>query len=155
MAYGHAMSPATASNRAVTLIVADGEQLLGMIGPFNVETPWWQDTEPISRRFPDLAVLRLLDVRAPAGATSGGAIRYLAERLDPTRATSKSGLGPIPSDVVLGGDPLRMPWARPAVQARISSGSRRSSPSPVDRCSVDPGTSLRSGRCQRPTGTCG
>jgi hypothetical protein len=107
------MSPATASNRAVSLIIADGEQLLGMIGPFNVETPWWQDTEPISRRFPDLAVLRLLDVRAPAGATSGGAIRYLAERLDPTRATSKSGLGPIPSDVVLGGDPLRMPWARP------------------------------------------
>jgi len=95
-------------------VIADGEQPLGSIGPFEVETPWWQDTEAISRRFPDLAVLRLIDVHAPPGAVSGGTVRYLVERISSTAGAATLETGPVPDDVELDDDgPLRMPWARP------------------------------------------
>ena len=41
--------------KAVTIVVCDaGGSLLGSLGPFEVATPWWQDVEPIGRRFPAL-----------------------------------------------------------------------------------------------------
>jgi hypothetical protein len=107
-----------ASTRAVTLVVVDEEELLGSIGPFDVETPWWQDTEPIARRFPDLAVLRLIDVRAPEGATSGGSVRYLAEHVGGSPGRLSVEYGPVPRDLALGEDPMRMPWARPGGPSR-------------------------------------
>ena len=97
----------------MTLVIAHGDELIGSIDPFDVATPWWQDTEPISRRFPDLAILRLIDVDAPAGATSGGSVRYLAEPLGSASGGTRPRLGPVPQDVSLEEAPLRMPWARP------------------------------------------
>jgi hypothetical protein len=101
------------STRTVTLVVAHDARLLGSIGPFEVATPWWQDIEPISRCFPHLAVLRLLDVSAPPGATNGGTVRYLAEQVGPSPDALPLELGPVPEGVVLDEDTMRMPWARP------------------------------------------
>jgi hypothetical protein len=107
-----------ATTRAVTLVVADGDQLLGSVGPFEASTPWWQDIEPISRLRPELVVLRIIDVRAHDGAISGGTVRYLAEVLGGARNRLPQDLGPVPVDLALDEDPLRMPWARPGGPGR-------------------------------------
>lgn len=105
------------STREVTLIVVRDSELRGSIGPLKVSTPWWQDIEPIARLFPQLVVLRLLDVHAPAGATSGGAVRYLAEAIGPNHPGGVKldtlDLAAVPEDLTLHDDPLRMPWAKP------------------------------------------
>ena len=96
------------TGRSVSLVVCDGAgDVLGQIEPFEVETPWWQDTEPIGERFGSLHVLRLLQVLKP-GAGCGGQARYLAEAREGTRRLPLA-----PCAEVLGEHPLRMPWARP------------------------------------------
>ena len=97
------------TGRLVTLVLCTpvGE-ILGELPPFRVETPWWQDAEPIARRFGSLQVLRLLHAVPAAGETMGGEVRYLAETSDGGR-----GLALAPSKEVFDDHPLRMPWARP------------------------------------------
>ncbi|MGO8874784.1 MAG: phosphotransferase [Acidimicrobiales bacterium] len=101
------------TGRSVTVVVCDrAGAVLGETEPFEVETPWWQDVEPISRRFPALHVLRILQASAPgppgAGAVTGGHVRYLAEIESRSRAPALS-----PSQELLSDHRLRMPWARP------------------------------------------
>ena len=117
-----------ASTRTVTLLVAHEARLLGSIGPFEVASPWWQDTEQISRRFPHLAVLRLLDVSAPPGATHGGTVRYLAEQVGLSPGAVPLELGPVPEGGAVDEDPMRMPWADPEDRASISNGWPQLSP---------------------------
>jgi hypothetical protein len=107
------MSTAGLPGRSVTLILPSREGgLLGALEPFDVETPWWQDIEPIGRTVPGIAVLRLLDAEPEPGHAMGGRVTYLVEPLEKTRP-----LGPLlparNSDEALGDEPLRMPWARP------------------------------------------
>jgi hypothetical protein len=128
------------TERTVTLVVCDHSgAILGQLAPFSVETPWWQDMEPIHRRLAaspglgtllPLTVLRLLDaVPASGGHDRGGRVTYLAE----TRAEGGAGAGAAeraeawaataeraeaeaglsPCHLALDDDPLRMPWARP------------------------------------------
>lgn len=93
------------TGRTVTLVAVstDGAPL-GRLPTFTVETPWWQDLEPVLARRPDVVVLRLLD------ATVDGRVRYLVEA-----DTPPADLAPwddADADA-LADHPLRMPWARP------------------------------------------
>jgi hypothetical protein len=97
------------TGRSVTLAVCDtAGNLLGQTDAFDVETPWWQDMEPIGGRFPSLHVLRMLEATPAPGTMAGGVVSYLAEAAEGTRELSLR-----PSTVVLEDHPLRMPWARP------------------------------------------
>jgi len=103
--------------RSVTLVVVTAEgDVVGALEPFDVETPWWQDVEPISRAFPGLAVLRLLEAVPAADHAMGGQVTYLAEPLDHavlSRLRPSQQWEPSLGDDPLSDDPLRMPWARP------------------------------------------
>ncbi len=97
------------TGRLVTLVVCGrAGEILGEMPPFRVGTPWWQDVEPIVRRFRSLQVLRLLSARPSSGEAMGGEVRYLAETHDGGR-----GLSLVASLEVLDDHPFRMPWARP------------------------------------------
>jgi hypothetical protein len=99
--------------RTVTLVVCDGQgRLLGQTRPFEVDIPWWQETEPIAKLFPALTILRLLRVTARPPGPAGGHVTYLAEAASP--ASLELELEPSQIDESLLADhPLRMPWARP------------------------------------------
>jgi hypothetical protein len=91
----------------LVLVKPDG-QLVGALPPFPVETPWWQDAEPVVKAARKhhaigVTVLRLLD--AELGAPPGGTVTYLAEVSDAVRADRW--------DRTLDDHPLRMAWARP------------------------------------------
>jgi hypothetical protein len=96
-------------DRLVTLIAcSEAGAVLGQLQPFRVETPWWQDTEPVWRRYPSLPVLRLLDGTSPHQGSVGGHVTYLAQ-LHPG---PEAGLSLSPCEIVLRDHPLRMPWAQ-------------------------------------------
>jgi hypothetical protein len=91
----------------LVLVTPDGD-IVGSLSPVRVETPWWEDAEPVVRavrtRFgANVTVLRLLE--AELGRPPGGAVTYLAEIARPTRAE------PWPGS--LDDHPLRQRWARP------------------------------------------
>jgi hypothetical protein len=97
--------------RSVTIVVCDGGgNLLGSLGPFEVATPWWQDVEPIRRRFPTLTVVRLLHGTPGNQGAVGGQVTYLAEGGPGLALSPASGLA---GDGAVTDHPLRMPWARP------------------------------------------
>jgi Phosphotransferase enzyme family len=97
--------------RSVTIVVCDdGGGLRGSVGPFEVATPWWQDVEPIRRRFPALTVVRLLHGTPGDQGAVGGQVTYLAQG-DPGQPLSSAAGLASPADLV--DHPLRMPWARP------------------------------------------
>jgi Ser/Thr protein kinase RdoA (MazF antagonist) len=94
--------------RVVTLVLvtADGA-LVGALPPFEVESPWWQDVEPVVREARvllgvEVTVLRLL---AAQGRFPGGSVAYLAE--------TSAGVTAEPWPGTLDEHPLRLPWARP------------------------------------------
>ncbi len=102
----------TPMGRTVTLVlIAPDGRLLGAAGPFDVDTPWWQEVGEVvaaARRFYgiDVTVLRILRTSRPR--PHGGSVTYLAETHDipPDRAA------PIDPDA-LDDDPRRQSWARP------------------------------------------
>jgi hypothetical protein len=110
--------PDRPTSRLVTIVVVHEDEVLGETPPFEVDTPWWQDLEPVSRRYPGLAVLRMLEVRASGPARCGGDVTYLAEPLAADAPLLSSGeLRGLSRDVTLIDDPLRMPWACAGVPA--------------------------------------
>jgi Phosphotransferase enzyme family len=100
-----------AEGRSVTIVVCDDSgSLLGSLGPFDVATAWWQDLEPIRRRFPMLTVLRLLHGTPGGTGAFGGQVTYLAQSgQDLTGLSARLPVDP----TALADHPLRMPWARP------------------------------------------
>jgi aminoglycoside phosphotransferase (APT) family kinase protein len=97
--------------RSVTLVVCDGSgNPLGRLDPFEVGTPWWQDVEPIHRRFPTLTVVRLLHGTPGDQGAVGGQVTYLAEGEPGVALSPATGLA---DPAALADHPLRMPWARP------------------------------------------
>lgn len=95
--------------RQVTLVLCrDDGGVLGQLGPFEVESPWWMEAAPIVVACTDLhgvrpTILRLLDAESEP---HGGAVTYLAEvDAAPPTATAWSGS--------LVDHPLRVSWARP------------------------------------------
>jgi Phosphotransferase enzyme family len=101
--------------RSVTIVVCDrAGNLRGSLGPFEVDTAWWQEVEPIRRRFPTLTVVRLLHGTPGDRGALGGEVTYLAEggqglALSPAAGLAAGLAGP----AALADHPLRMPWARP------------------------------------------
>lgn len=96
----------------MSLVLADRGEPIGVLPDFEVATPWWQDVAPFESRIAGIAVLRLLDVRAAPGATSGGHVTYLTESLaHGSTFGADHELEPWEGELVE--DPLRMPWAVP------------------------------------------
>jgi hypothetical protein len=113
-----------AGTRRVTLHLVDADgRPLGALPPYEVESPWWQETGPAVERAAELygvvvMILHLLGgvPRAPGYPTSGGRVSYLAELLsDPAYVplAAPSDEEPEPDD------PRRPVWARPGGTARI------------------------------------
>jgi hypothetical protein len=73
--------------RSVTLVLVDAQgTLLGVLPPFDVAVPWWQEVDEVvagarSRHGVDVQVLRLLCGDRPN--PPGGAVTYLAQTFDP------------------------------------------------------------------------
>jgi hypothetical protein len=91
----------------LVLVRPDGE-VVGALPPFPVETPWWQEAEPVVRAARehhaiDVTVLRLLETEL--SVPHGGTVTYVAEVGQGVTAEDWDG--------TLDEHPLRMPWARP------------------------------------------
>ncbi|HEX4573273.1 MAG TPA: aminoglycoside phosphotransferase family protein [Dongiaceae bacterium] len=98
----------TPARSAELVLVTPTGDLLGRLPPVAVETPWWQDVEPVVRaiRARDgiaITVLRLLD--AEHDRPPGGRVTYLAETADPVALLPWSG--------ALDEQPLRQAYAKP------------------------------------------
>jgi hypothetical protein len=91
----------------LVLVRPDGE-FVGALPPFPVETPWWQEAEPVVKAARehhaiDVTVLRLLETEL--SVPHGGTVTYVAEVAQGVNAEVWDG--------TLDDHPLRMPWARP------------------------------------------
>jgi hypothetical protein len=118
--------------QARLVLVTPGGDLVGVVPTFPVETPWWQDAEPVVRgahehHAIDVTILRMLE--AELEVPPGGTVTYLAEVGRPVPAS--------PWHATLDDHPLRMTWARPggpaadlawAESALASRGTRREGP---------------------------
>jgi hypothetical protein len=97
--------------RSARLVLVDRDGVvLGALPTVAVETPWWQDTEPVVRavreRFGlEVVVLRLLD--ADGAQPAGGAVTYVAQTGGAPPAELEPWSGELPDHH------LRMAWARP------------------------------------------
>ena len=105
------------STRSVTLVLTTPTgTVLGVLPPFEVSTPWWQDAGPVvlgARRVfgLDVTVLRLLETDLPSAP--GGAVTYLAE-VDPEPIRGLNPAIPIHAwQGQLRSHPLRPGYARP------------------------------------------
>ena len=102
------------ARRAALVLCGPGGAVLGRLPEVAVETPWWQDIEPVVAAVRDefgidVVVLRMLDSELPR--PHGGLVTYLAEvadRLPPDAAEALE-----PWDGELDEQPLRLPYARP------------------------------------------
>ncbi len=89
------------------LVTAEGK-VIGALPAVPVETPWWQDGEPVLQAVRkhfgiEITLLRLLYTELPEPA--GGRVTYLAEGSEPVDA--------LPWHGVLDDHLLRLPYARP------------------------------------------
>ncbi|HET8659944.1 MAG TPA: aminoglycoside phosphotransferase family protein [Micromonosporaceae bacterium] len=105
--------------RIVTLVLVDGAGTpLGVLPPYEVAEPWWQDVVGVvagarDRYGIEVTVLRLLGAQLPA--PHGGAVTYLAEcgTGPPAQAVPFDAARLGPGTHPLGEHPLRALWARP------------------------------------------
>jgi hypothetical protein len=98
----------TPARSAELVLVTPAGALLGRLPPVAVDTPWWQDVEPVVRaiRARDgigVTVLRLLG--AELDRPPGGRVTYLAETADPVEL--------LPWSHALDEHPLRQAYAKP------------------------------------------
>jgi hypothetical protein len=98
--------------RAARLVlVRPTGDVLGVLPPFDVPVPWWQEVAPVvvgaRERFGGLnvVVLRILETAEPT--PHGGLVTYLAETRDEPPSELSPWSGTLPEH------PLRLPWARP------------------------------------------
>jgi hypothetical protein len=94
--------------RARLLLVTPDGDLVGALPPFPVETPWWQDVEPVvkaARKHHGIEVTILRLVETELEVPPGGLVTYHAEVAQRVSAQ--------PWDRTLDDHPLRMTWARP------------------------------------------
>ncbi|MEP7040962.1 MAG: phosphotransferase [Chloroflexota bacterium] len=124
-------SPISPRFAKLVLVTPDGE-IVGVLPPFPVASPWWQDAESVvsaarARHGIDATILRLLDTELPI--PHGGMVTYLAEVAHPAPAEGWEG--------ILDDHPQRMTWARPggpradlawAEQRLAERGLRRNGP---------------------------
>ena len=102
------MSPPFEPRTARMVLVDAAGEALGALPPVPVETPWWQDVEPVVRAVRQahgikIVVLRMLE--AERAQAPGGLVTYLAE--------GEAGANLAPYDRALEDHPLRIAYARP------------------------------------------
>jgi hypothetical protein len=100
--------------RASVVLVARDGSVLGQLPEFPVETPWWQEAQPVVQGARDrfgleIVVLRLLATEL--ARPQGGGVTYVAEPRGHLPADIASRL--VPFDGRLDEQPLRAPWANP------------------------------------------
>ncbi|MET8413826.1 aminoglycoside phosphotransferase family protein [Streptomyces sp. NPDC005195] len=101
--------------RTVSAWVSAGDEVLGGVGPFPVDIPWWSEVAPVVDRLEKLLgvpvlVLRLLDVDGGEGGRDGH-VTYHVEALGrPAPGTLEQ--RPVALDLPNGREVLRSPWAR-------------------------------------------
>ena len=70
-------------DRIVTLVLVDAKRtVLGALGPFPVDTPWWMDVGPVveqARRRHGVSVVVLRLLTTERAMPHGGEVTYLAE----------------------------------------------------------------------------
>ena len=98
----------TPARSAELVLVTPAGALLGRLPPVAVDTPWWQDVEPVVRAICvrdgiAITVLRLLE--AEHDRPPGGRVTYLAETSDPVEL--------LPWPGALDEQPLRQAYAKP------------------------------------------
>ena len=98
----------TPARSAELVLVTPAGALRGRLPPVTIETPWWQDVEPVARAIRardgiEITVLRLLE--AEHDRPPGGRVTYLAETTDPVELLPWSG--------DLDEQPMRLAYARP------------------------------------------
>ena len=102
------------NGRRVTLVVVDEDgELRGQLPPFAVETPWWQDLQPILDAHPDVVVLRLLAAAPPPGERAGGDVAYLVQADGAAVHGHLDAVAPGLGEAAHADDERRAPWARP------------------------------------------
>ncbi|MFG2474881.1 phosphotransferase family protein [Streptomyces fagopyri] len=101
--------------RTVSAWVSAGDEVLGSVGPFPVDIPWWSEAAPVVDRLEKLLgvpvlVLRLLDVDGGEGGRDGH-VTYHVEALGrPTPGMVEQRA--VDPDLFGGDEILRSPWAR-------------------------------------------
>ncbi|XVV02412.1 phosphotransferase [Actinosynnema sp. CA-248983] len=100
--------------RTVIALVTVGGRHAGTVPEFTVESPWWNDVEPVTAHLDRVlgvptSVLRL--VSATGSGMRGGTVTYQVEAPGAHLSTV--------DPVGFGDDPLRMPWARPGGPAAL------------------------------------
>ncbi|MEU1415407.1 GNAT family N-acetyltransferase [Streptomyces sp. NPDC049097] len=104
-------------SRTVSAWVTAGEDVLGAVGPFPVDVPWWQEVEPVVARLEELLgvpvlVLRLLTVDGGEGGRDGH-VTYHVEALE-RPAPGLLDRRPLDDGLLGPRSALRAPWARAA-----------------------------------------
>ncbi|MER5406328.1 aminoglycoside phosphotransferase family protein [Streptomyces sp. NPDC002769] len=101
--------------RTVSAWVSAGDEVLGVVGPFPVDIPWWSEAAPVVDRLEKLLgvpvlVLRLLDVDGGEGGRDGH-VTYHVEALGPPVPGTLEQRAVAP-DLLVGDEVFRSPWAR-------------------------------------------
>ena len=105
--------------RATVVLIARDGSVLGRLPEFPVESPWWQEAQPVvagarDRFGLEIVVLRLLDTELPR--PQGGGVTYLAEPRGHIPSDIATRL--LPFDGHLDEQPLRVRWASPGGPAQ-------------------------------------
>jgi hypothetical protein len=100
------------TGRSVTALLTYGDEDLGVVGPFDVVSPWWSDVEPVVVHVREVlggnvVVLRLVDVDGGT-APQGGHVTYHVEALD---RPARTGATPTTPVVTSDDEPGRAGWA--------------------------------------------
>ncbi|MFJ2398739.1 phosphotransferase [Streptomyces sp. NPDC087843] len=101
--------------RTVSAWVGAGDEVLGVVGPFAVDIPWWSEAAPVVDRLEKLLgvpvlVLRLLDVDGGEGGRDGH-VTYHVEALG-RPAPGLLEQRAVDPDLLGGDEAFRSPWAR-------------------------------------------
>lgn len=109
--------------REIRALVTVGGRFVGEAEPFTVDSPWWNDVEPVTARLDEVlgvttSVLRLVGTTG-RGARDGVVTYQVEADRVPDRGLSPGGRHSFPDH------PLRMPWARPGGPAELVAWARR------------------------------
>ena len=109
--------------REIRALVTVGGRYAGEAEPFTVDSPWWNDVEPVTAHLDRVlgvttSVLRLVATTTPA--MRDGVVTYQVEAdRAPDRGLSTGARHSFPDH------PLRSPWARPGGPAELVAWARR------------------------------
>lgn len=108
--------------REVRALVTVGGRYVGEADPFTVDSPWWNDVQPVTEHLDRVlgvttSVLRLVGTTSPA--MRDGVVTYQVEADRVPDGLSSTGRHEFPDH------PLRLPWARPGGPAALVDWARR------------------------------